>query len=107
MTPIYDVLSAEPWVAKRELVRQKLKLAMSVGKSKHYRLQEIMPRHWRETAKLAKLPEREVDQIFTELLTQVPQGSEKIAKVLPAKFPAVVSDPIFEGIRNRLELLRD
>src|ERR1700684_3923621 len=53
MTPLYDVLSAQPSLDANQVQRKKFKLAMSVGKSRHYEISEIMPRYFFQTAEAA------------------------------------------------------
>jgi serine/threonine-protein kinase HipA len=58
LTPLYDVLTAQPSVHRREIERKHLKLAMFVGDNRHYRMDEIVGRHFVQTAKRARLPDR-------------------------------------------------
>lgn len=54
LTPLYDVLSAYPWMghATGLLPVQKLKMAMAVrGRNPHYHWNSIRRRHWRETSR--------------------------------------------------------
>jgi len=51
MTPLYDILTAEPSFASGNIPRNKYRLAMSVGTKRHYQMIEIMPRHFVQTAK--------------------------------------------------------
>jgi serine/threonine-protein kinase HipA len=41
MTPLYDVLSARPSLDARQIERKQMKLAMSVGRSRDYRIEEL------------------------------------------------------------------
>jgi serine/threonine-protein kinase HipA len=41
LTPVYDVLTAQPSLVARQIERKQMKLAMSVGDSRHYRMDEI------------------------------------------------------------------
>lgn len=50
-TPLYDVMSVFPALGKNQVPLQKAKLAMAVGKSRHYRLKDITRRHFEEPAK--------------------------------------------------------
>jgi len=52
MTPLYDVLTAQPSLDARQIPRKKFKLAMSVGKNRHYSVNEIVPRHFMQTRAL-------------------------------------------------------
>lgn len=98
MTPLYDVLSVAPSYAAGQLQRKDLRLAMAVGDKRYYRLHQILPRHFVQTAKKAGLPEGIVDEIFANLEKTIPSAIEKTAKALPKNFPAEVSDPIFERL---------
>ena len=57
LTPLYDVLSAQPSVDAREIERGDMRLAMFVGDNRHYRIDEISGRHFVQTVKRARLPE--------------------------------------------------
>ena len=49
MTPLYDALSAWPVIGPgaNQLPLQRAKLSMALrGRKRHYRLNEIQPRHW-------------------------------------------------------------
>jgi serine/threonine-protein kinase HipA len=57
LTPIYDVISAYPIVAKRQIESQKLKMAMAIhGENNHYVWDKILPRHWFDEAKKVGFP---------------------------------------------------
>ena len=49
LTPFYDVLTAQPSLDDRRIERKQMKLAMSVGKSRHYRVDTIQARHFVQT----------------------------------------------------------
>ena len=41
LTPLYDVLTAQPSLDDRLIERKQMKLAMSVGTSRHYKIEDI------------------------------------------------------------------
>jgi serine/threonine-protein kinase HipA len=45
LTPLYDVLTAQPSLDANQMLDKKFKLAMSVGKNRHCAIHDIMPRH--------------------------------------------------------------
>ena len=62
LTPFYDVLSAWPIIGRGPnlLSRHKARLAMAVrGRNVHWKLGEILPRHWDALAKAAGLGDSE------------------------------------------------
>jgi HipA-like C-terminal domain len=46
LTPLYDVMSAQPNVDAGEIRHNAMKLAMAVGDSRHYVIDSIVPRHF-------------------------------------------------------------
>ncbi|WP_420971702.1 HipA domain-containing protein [Bradyrhizobium sp. B120] len=50
MTPLYDVISAQPSLNAGQIKRNKMKLALAVGDSRHYVVDGVIPRHFVQTA---------------------------------------------------------
>lgn len=107
-TPIYDVMSAYPLVAKRQVESQKMKMAMAVrGKSTHYQWEKIQLRHWLSTARVCGFPVDEMESIIKELLEKMDFVIENVQGVLPSSFPEEVAQSIFDGMKGvRYRLLR-
>lgn len=106
LTPAYDVMSAYPLVAKRQIELQKLKMAMAIkGKSSHYLWDKIQFRHWLSMAHACKFPKNEMEQIVGELLDSMDEIVKRVAGELPSSFPENVAEPLFTGMtkaRDRL-----
>lgn len=107
MTPLYDILSAAPAMETGTFRNRELRLAMSVGRRRHYRLDQIQPRHFDETADLAKVPPEIRHQAFAELAEIGVRAIDSVADVLPEEFPERVAGPIIVHARNRMTLLTD
>lgn len=105
MTPLYDILSAAPAMETGAFRHKELRLAMSVGNRRHYRLDQIQPRHFEETADGAKVPPSVRRQAFSELAAIGPGAIDAVADRLPAGFPDRVAEPIIAHARNRMTLL--
>src|SRR6185437_11493590 len=99
MTPLYDVLSAWPVIGSgaNQLPLQDARLAMAIrGKSRHYRLREIHPRHWHELALRTGIP-----GVWGRMRNLVESADARVAVVrarLPSRFPERVIDAIAAGI---------
>jgi len=104
LTPLYDVLSADPWIAAGKMDGKKLKLAMAVGTSRHYRIEDIVPRHFQQTADEVGLPRADLDAIFSEIVELAPKALDQVAASLPASGAGATFEPIAAGIRKRLKL---
>lgn len=101
LTPLYDVISAYPLAKKRQIDYQKMKMAMSLaGKNKHYRWQEIMPRHWFYESKKVDFPETEMQTIIDTSLNSIETAITDVSKKLPDDFPEYIAGPIFDGMRK-------
>jgi serine/threonine-protein kinase HipA len=104
LTPLYDVLSAHPIVAKRQLEYRDLTMAMALhGRNTHYKIHDIMPRHWYDEAKRVSFPEIEMEAIIDSIMRQVNGVVSKIASELPKGFPEHISTPLFEGMRKHAQ----
>lgn len=103
LTPIYDVMSAQPLFDAGQLRRKEMKLAMSVGNSRHYRLHEIMLRHFVESAAQAGMPATTVQAIFDELASDLPAAIGRACADLPDDFPDELRRSIAAGALQRLE----
>jgi serine/threonine-protein kinase HipA len=106
MTPLYDILSAAPAMDSGAFRHKELRLAMSVGQRRHYRLDQIQPRHFDETAGLARVPSEIRRQAFEDLAEIGPSAIEAVAVGLPAGFPDRVAGPILAHAKNRAALLQ-
>ncbi|WP_207168864.1 type II toxin-antitoxin system HipA family toxin, partial [Rhodovibrio sodomensis] len=67
LTPLYDILTAEPSRVARQIGSKQIKLAMAVGRKNHYRVGEITGRHFRQTGEAAGLPKTLVDEAISDI----------------------------------------
>jgi serine/threonine-protein kinase HipA len=105
MTPLYDVISAQPNVDAGQLQRNKMKLAMAVGSSRHYIIGSVASRHFVETAAQAGIGASVVRQVFDELRSTAPKAIDAVRHALPAGFPDEIADAVIHGFENRLRQL--
>ena len=95
MTPLYDVLSTQPNADAGEIPIRKFKLSMAVGKRAHYAVQDVMPRHFLETAALAGVGMPTMQTIFEDIAA----GSEKRIDDVIAELPVDFPEPLISSIR--------
>lgn len=105
MTPLYDVLSAQPALDAGQIQRKQMKLAMAVGDNRHYRVDQIVPRHFVQTAAKSGMPENAVRPIFDEILRTNDDALTKVIADLPAGIPKQLIRSVTEGFRSRARLL--
>jgi serine/threonine-protein kinase HipA len=105
MTPLYDVMRAAPSVAAGRITRRQAKLAMSLGKSRHYRLDAIMPRHLEQTAVQAGVDPRIVRDLYREFVATAQAAASRLAEDAQGSVPDAVRLPILDAVRSRLRSL--
>lgn len=105
LTPLYDVLSLQPNFDAQHLKRNQMKLAMSVGNSRHYVVDTILPRHFVQSAQQAGIPADVVNELMGELVAQTPKAITAAQSELPKDFPGTIAESIFGGMQRRLKLL--
>lgn len=105
LAPLYDVLSAQPSVDSKQLLRKNFRMAMSFGTKPHYALRQIAPRHFFQTAEKAGVGKHLVPSIIEEFLRDVPAALGRVNQALPKGFPAKLADSITNGITARLRRL--
>ena len=108
LTPFYDVMSAWPIIGKgaREFQWKKVKLAMALRtKNAHYRMAEIQRRHWNEVAKTNALGS-DFEAVIQRFVANTPEVIESVSKELPAGFPTIVSERIFNGLLEQVNRLK-
>ena len=103
LTPLYDVMSVAPYP---EYSSHKIKLAMSVGDNRHYKIKEIRPKHFYQTAKKAGISEENMDTIFGEINDSLERGfAAEISEAVEINMPETCYGSILDVIGNRAKLL--
>jgi serine/threonine-protein kinase HipA len=105
MTPLYDVLTAQPSLDARQIERKQMKLAMSVGASRHDRIDEIHPRHFLQSAEDAGLPKPLARRALDEVAARGAKALAHVETALPADFPGFIHESVATALRHRLDLL--
>lgn len=106
MTPIYDVMSAQPILDAHQLRSNQYKLAMAVGNNRHYVIETLAPRHFIQTAEKSGVPGAVIEQICSELDATAERAIDDTLASLPKDFPEDLAASIAKGTRNRLKLLK-
>ncbi|WP_230771781.1 type II toxin-antitoxin system HipA family toxin [Sphingomonas sp. Leaf4] len=101
-TPLYDVLSAEPSLAAQQVDRRQMRLAMAVGDKRRYRLDEIAPRHFLQSAARGGYGTATTRDVFGNLNATAETAFERAVHQMPAGTPAALIDPIGIAIRARI-----
>lgn len=107
LTPIYDVLSAQPAVDAGQIAHNRFRLAMSTGTNRHYRMGEITGRHFVQSGKAAGLGSDLIRDAITTLIERAPQAAADTLEKMPDDFAKTVHDSVAAALEKRAaELLQ-
>lgn len=104
LAPIYDVVSAQPYLDKGQITRNRMKMAMAVGAKRHRVVHTIAPRHYLQMAKLCGVSAKSVKETIDELADTGQQAIDRTLSALPKDFPAALAASIAKAARIRLAL---
>ncbi|MEJ0011355.1 MAG: type II toxin-antitoxin system HipA family toxin [Bauldia sp.] len=105
LTPLYDVLTAQPSLDTRQIERKQMKLAMSVGTSNHYRMDGILGKHFIQTAHSAGPQKTATRIVIEEICDTAADALETAKKQLPPQFPAAIPASVGKAVAERLGAL--
>lgn len=106
LTPLYDVMSTQPLYDVGQLRRSQMRLAMAIGKNSHYRVHDIEPRQFVQTADRAGISGNVLTKIVDDLCTRMPAAVEQVCSELSDDFPGELRDSVTLGIEQRLRKVR-
>lgn len=102
MTPLYDILSAYPFLSRRGLQARKIKVAMSLkGKNTHWKWSSIQPRHFLTTSHHLKYPPAKVAQYYESFIDNVENAIATVESKICPGFPEYIAETIFDGLRKQ------
>lgn len=105
LTPFYDVLSAQPAFDQHQIPHGKYKLAMSVGRSRKYRINGIRRRHFVETGREAGVGGTIINMAIREILEKAGKAADNALALMPEDFATDIHDSVKKAVNARLKLL--
>jgi serine/threonine-protein kinase HipA len=105
MSPLYDVISAQPSVDSRQVRLNQIRLAMAVGENRHFIIKTIAARHFIQTANRAGIGAEVVTSIFDELRNSAEAAVDRELGTLPKDFPERIANSIASGMKRRLRII--
>ncbi len=103
LTPLYDVLTAQKAVDDGQIRQNRMRLAMAVDG--HYRINEVVPRHFLQAAKAARYGVALAEEILADVGPKIEPALDKTLTALPLGFPQPLADSVVRGIRHRAKVL--
>ena len=105
MTPFYDVLTLQPTVDARQIERKDFRLAMRLGKSNHYKVDDIIGRHIEETGLQSGLSREAIATVFENIHQSARAALNRTFSALPIDFPDILAESISAAFDERLKRL--
>jgi serine/threonine-protein kinase HipA len=105
LTPLYDVVSAQPSLDAAQIRHNQMKLAMAVGKSNHYLVSTIVGRHFIETAAACGIPTQTAKEVMEEIGDLGKSQIDRTLSTLKKDFPTAVAQSISDGAKHRINSL--
>jgi serine/threonine-protein kinase HipA len=107
ITPLYDVLSAQPSVDSNQMPWKHFRMAMAFGRQAHYQIRQIAPRHFFETGERTGVGRQVIESILDELRDTASTAVDSVLSDLPREFPVQIASSIEAGIKRRLHFLEN
>lgn len=106
LTPLYDVLTAQPSFDARQVEAKQMRLAMSVGSNRHYRIGEIAGRHFVQAGGAAGLPRVLIREAIEQMADKAEAALRQIENALPVGFPEVIHTSVKSVVVSRVRSLQ-
>jgi len=101
MTPLYDILTAQPALTARQIGQGQFRLAMSAGTRRHYRIDQIHGRHFLETAQRAGLSRARTASLLAEVADTAQSALDALESALPPGFPPALHHTVSTAVLAR------
>lgn len=105
LTPVYDVMSLEPSVQSGDVRQRDYRTALAVGANRHYRVNDIVPRHFVQTARRAGIDETQARTWMAEVASRVPTAIEAVTHAARTHEATALLDAIASGMTKRSALV--
>jgi serine/threonine-protein kinase HipA len=105
MTPLYDVITLQPSINKKQLTRKEFKLAMRIGGSGHYNVEHIHGRHFMQSGLKSGLSKQQIRSICDGITSGIDASIENTINEVKTDVPAQIIDSVVSGIRHRVPRL--
>jgi serine/threonine-protein kinase HipA len=105
LTPFYDVLTAQPAVDARRIPHRDFRLAMAAGATPHYRIDDVLGRHFVQGGKAAGLGPALMRRVLEEVIESAGTAPDRALAAMPADFHPEACRAIAAALPRRLRQL--
>lgn len=104
LTPVYDVMSAQPLYTARQMTKKDMKLAMCFGRNRHYNIDTITRRHFYESAEMCNMASSRIDEIIEEIRSNWDSAVEQAVVQTQEYGASKMTEAIIDGAAQRLKV---
>lgn len=101
LAPLYDILSTQWQHDRRQIKRNDMRLAMPVGNKCRYRLDEIRPHRFEQTARRAGFPVGTLREVMAEMVEALPGAAHTVQIATEASVPDAMAEAILNAAARR------
>lgn len=105
LAPFYDVLTAQPAFDAKRIPHKAYRLAMSAGRSRHYRILDVHGRHFVETGLEAGIGPTIIRKVLDEVREDVPAALDRAKARMPVGFHDEIHESVARAAAMRLPRL--
>ena len=103
MTPLYDILSTQWQFDRRQISRRWMRVAMAMGDKRRYRIEEIAPRHFEQTARRAGFSVATLHEVMKETTEALPDALRGARSGMDGAVPEAMMESIAGAAERRAE----
>lgn len=105
LTPFYDVLTVQPAFDRNQIRHRDFRLAMSLGQEPHYRIDDVLGRHFAESGKAAGLGANRIRRIVDDVRDAAAKAPDRALAGMPTDFHPEAYEAIRNVLPRRMALL--
>jgi len=105
LAPLYDVMSLQPAIDKKQLAHKHFKLSMSVGNRANYSIKYITGEHLFQSGKKAGLSTASIHTVFDDIRDHCASAFAEVEKQLPDNFPESIHKSVSAAALRRRDSL--
>lgn len=101
LTPLYDILSTQWQHDRRQIPRNAFRLAMAIGDKRRYKVTEIAPRHFEQTAKRIGFSITALHEVMAEIEKRLPEAAKAAQNAVDPSVPDAMVEAIIAAAQRR------
>jgi len=106
LAPLYDILSTQWQHDRRQIPRNAFRLAMAIGDKRRYKIAEIAPRHFEQTARQAGFSVSALHEVMAEIAASLPGAFEAVQAAMDETASEAMMEAVMTAAAKRSEQIK-